>query len=186
MDSLLRALAWWRNAVSSTSDHSALYRHAAAADAARVLTEVHNSTGEALQMWMDLGNSTTVADVAEGMQRLTQPLVRPVPRPAGERASAPRRPSMILCVTLSDLEVQACAQFRISFAFHVICITPGVRAGDGQAARHIPFFPCFFALGTGQKHVASQAFVSSHRLMTSHVCACSSRASPLRDRRSSS
>ena len=117
-DSLLRALAWWRNATSATADHSALYRHAAAADAALVLTEVHNETGEPLQMWMDLGNQTRVADVATGQQRVMQPLVRATPRAQGASA-APHPPAMLLCVTLQALQLQvctatACAQHRPS------------------------------------------------------------------------
>ncbi len=105
VDSLLRALAWWRDAASDTADHSMLYRHAAAADAAMVLTEVHNQTGEPLQMWMDLGNSTTVADLAAGTQRLMQPLVRPVPRPLGS-ALTTHPPAMIFCIMLTDLQLQ--------------------------------------------------------------------------------
>lgn len=104
-DSLLRALAWWRNATSASADHSALYRHAAAADAALVLTEVHNKTGEPLQMWMDLGTRTTVADVTAGTQRVTQPLVRPTPRTQGA-AVAPHPPAMLLCLTLQTLQLQ--------------------------------------------------------------------------------
>ena len=110
MDSILRALAWWRNAYAASSDHSALYRHAAAADAAVVLTEVHNVTGEPLQMWMDMGDKTTVADIPQGTQRLMQPLVRPVARPtAAAPHGPPRLPAMLLCVTLRDLQLQVCA-----------------------------------------------------------------------------
>jgi hypothetical protein len=107
VDSLLRALAWWRNAASTSYDQSALYRHAAAADAAVVLTEVHNTTGELLQMWMDLGDKTRVTEVATGVQSLMQPLVRPVPRSAGTaKLVRLRLPAMVLCVTLKALQLE--------------------------------------------------------------------------------
>ena len=105
--SLLAALAWWRTTVPATGNHAALYRHAAAADAAVVLTEVHNCTGEALQMWMDFGDATKVAEVARGAQRLMQPLVRPVARgDAAAAAGRARLPAMLLAVTLGELTLE--------------------------------------------------------------------------------
>jgi hypothetical protein len=107
VDSMLRALEWWRNAYSGSSDNSALYRHAAAADAAKVLTQVHNMTEETLQMWMDLGDKTTVADLPAGVQRLMQPLVRPVPRPTAADLHHPSQPpAILLCITLQTLSLQ--------------------------------------------------------------------------------
>jgi hypothetical protein len=107
VDSMLRALAWWRNAYGRSSDHSALYRHAADADAAMVLTQVHNMTEETLQMWMDLGDKTTVTDLPAGVQQLMQPLVRPVPRPTADGLHHPSQPpAMLLCMTLKSLDLQ--------------------------------------------------------------------------------
>lgn len=102
LDSSLRALAWWRNAAAS-SDSGALHRHAAAADNAVVLTEVHNAVGEPLKMWMDFGDRTHVAELSKGVQRLMQPLVRPVPRVLNAApAEEVHRPTMLLSITLDD------------------------------------------------------------------------------------
>lgn len=102
LDSILRALAWWRNAATS-SDSGSLHRHAAAADNAVVLTEVHNAVGEPLKMWMDFGDRTHVAELAKGVQRLMQPLVRPVPRVLSMAATdEAHRPTMLLSVTLDS------------------------------------------------------------------------------------
>lgn len=102
LDSSLRALAWWRNAAAS-SDSGALHRHAAAADNAVVLTEVHNAVGEPLKMWMDFGDRTQVAEMAKGVQRLMQPLVRPVPRVVDAASvEEAHRPTMLLSITLDD------------------------------------------------------------------------------------
>lgn len=102
LDSSLRALAWWRNAAAS-SDSAALHRHAAAADNAVVLTEVHNAVGEPLKMWMDFGDRTHVAELSKGVQRLMQPLVRPVPRVLNAAsAEEVHRPTMLLSITIDD------------------------------------------------------------------------------------
>lgn len=103
LDSTCRALAWWRN-VAAGDDSSVLYRHAAAADNAVVLTRVHNAVGERLEMWMDFGDRSIVGHLQEGVRDLLQPLVRPVPRPrllSGAEES--HKPSMVLCVTLEHL-----------------------------------------------------------------------------------
>lgn len=107
LDSNLRALAWWRNATAPGADVGALYRHAAAADNAAVLTDVHNATGEPLRMWMDLGGRTKTVPIEPGSQRLMEPLVRPVERPGSAAAAGSRRPpAMLLSVTLHGLELE--------------------------------------------------------------------------------
>lgn len=105
MDSSLRALAWWRNAAAG-DDSGVLYRHAAAADNAVVLTKVHNAVGERLSMWMDFGDRSDVGDLGLGVRDLLQPLVRPVPRPQPDLgAEESHKPTMILCVTLERLQL---------------------------------------------------------------------------------
>lgn len=105
MDSSLRALAWWRN-VAAGDDSGVLYRHAAAADNAVVLTKIHNAVGERLSMWMDFGDRSDVGHLQVGMMDLLQPLVRPVPRPRPDSATEEsHKPTMILCVTLENLQL---------------------------------------------------------------------------------
>eukprot|EP00892_Ulva_mutabilis_P007576 jgi/Ulvmu1/5190/UM021_0207.1 len=134
LDSILRALAWWRNAAAG-SDRGALHRHAAAADNAVVLTEVHNAVGEPLKMWMDFGDRTSVADLAKGVQRLMQPLVRPVPRVLDAASvEETHRPTMLISITLDSFDHVAdrSAADVTKESFFTIAIT-SVSAGSRVA-----------------------------------------------------
>jgi hypothetical protein len=146
-DSSLRALAWWRNATAPGADRGALYRHAAAADNAAVLTEVQNATGEPLRMWMDLGGRTETVEVQPGSQRLMEPLVRPVERPgSAAQSGASRPPAMLMSITLQSLELkvrhlqplQACEKSVHTSLCNMILLAPHPLAMVVRAAtRHV-------------------------------------------------